>query len=88
MVADEVRTLASRTQESTEEINKMIDQLQAGVKQAVTAMDKGNQSIEISLEQANKTIDLIDTVAESIKYNILIRKSPLLHKNRPGEPAK
>lgn len=38
VVADEVRTLASRTQKSTEEIQNMIERLQHGVKNAVGAM--------------------------------------------------
>jgi len=40
VVADEVRALASRTQESTEEIQKMIDQLQSGVKRAEDMIKK------------------------------------------------
>lgn len=40
VVADEVRTLASRTQESTAEIQIMIESLQSGTKLAVVAMDK------------------------------------------------
>jgi len=40
VVADEVRTLAQRTQESTEEINSMIHKLQGSAKDAVTAMVK------------------------------------------------
>lgn len=46
VVADEVRTLASRTQESTEEIQSIITKLQARTKQAVGVMENGRQQVE------------------------------------------
>jgi len=66
VVADEVRTLASRTQESTEEINKMIEQLQLGAKNAVSTMVLGNKSIEQSQAKANETNEMIENVTEAI----------------------
>ncbi|KGJ89922.1 methyl-accepting chemotaxis protein [Colwellia psychrerythraea] len=66
VVADEVRTLASRTQESTEEINKMIEQLQLGAKNAVSTMELGNKSIEQSQIKANETNVMIESVSEAI----------------------
>ncbi len=69
VVADEVRTLASRTQESTHEIQSMIEQLQSGAKNAVTAMEHGNsqvkEGVEVSMvagESLNKIYEDIATV--------------------------
>jgi methyl-accepting chemotaxis protein len=66
VVADEVRTLASRTQESTEEIHSMIEQLQSGAKNAVQTISQGRSNIDASLEHANETNEMIDNIAEAI----------------------
>jgi len=55
VVADEVRSLASRTQKSTEEIKNMIEKLQAGSKQASTAMATNKASALETVESTSKT---------------------------------
>jgi len=52
VVADEVRTLASRTQQSTEEIHAKIAQLQNGVTEVVRVMAEGRGQAQESVQQA------------------------------------
>ena len=52
VVADEVRTLASRTQDSTCEIQQMIEKLQQGSAEAVRVMEQGRSQAQASVEQA------------------------------------
>ena len=66
VVADEVRTLASRTQSSTEEIQSMIQQLQEGSKNAVHAISKGTESLQDSLGLADESNRLIDSIVDRI----------------------
>ena len=63
VVADEVRTLAQRTQESAAEIEDMITRLQSGARNAVTVMnqsrDFANDSVE-KADQANQSLEIIN----------------------------
>lgn len=66
VVADEVRTLAQRTQESTEEINSMIHKLQNGAKDAVTAMDEGIETARYSVDQADQAGESLNSISAVI----------------------
>ena len=61
VVADEVRALASKTQYSTGEIEKMIERLQSGAKEAVFAMESSTKS-------GKETIDLASEASKSLQH--------------------
>jgi methyl-accepting chemotaxis protein len=66
VVADEVRSLASKTQKSTGEIQALIDSLQLRSKQAVDVMANGNQYTNNCIERAKAAADQLSTVVEAI----------------------
>lgn len=76
VVADEVRLLAQRTQQSTQEIEQMIAGIQQGTDQAVNAMRHSNERARTTLELAQAAGEALDAIARSIseinERNLLI----------------
>jgi len=67
VVADEVRNLANRTQESTQEIQQMIERIQGGSRNAVEAMDKGREKVALSVEQATQSGEKLNEILQAIR---------------------
>ncbi|MBE7376607.1 cache domain-containing protein [Pseudomonas sp. AL-54] len=66
VVADEVRALASRTQQSTGEIQSMIDRLQSATSSTVATMLSAGEKGESTREQANQAGESLDAISTLI----------------------
>lgn len=66
VVADEVRTLASRTQKSTQEIQDMIERLQGATSNAVKAMEVGQTEAKTSVDQAEKAGNSLQSITAAV----------------------
>ncbi len=67
VVADEVRLLASRTQESTSEIQQMIVALQNGSEKAVKVMGKGQATALASVEEATQAAEALRQIKSAVQ---------------------
>ena len=63
VVADEVRNLASKTQQSTEDIQKMIETLQQGVDEAVQSINTGNSATQSTVLLSQKTLTALNDIS-------------------------
>jgi methyl-accepting chemotaxis protein len=68
VVADEVRTLAGRTQSSTQEIEEMISKLQAGTSNAVKVMDQGMSMTRVGVDQAALAGEALQTINTAVEH--------------------
>ncbi len=66
VVADEVRTLASKTQSSTTEIREMIERLQAGSQEAVAMMSAGTSQANDAVVQASDASSSIGHITDIV----------------------
>ncbi len=76
VVADEVRTLAQRTAESTEQINSMIASLNSKAEETVSSIELGNKTTSQTSQRLNETGDTLATITQEVKnlaeMNILV----------------
>jgi len=79
VVADEVRTLAKRTSDATNEITGMVDTIQNDTNKAVASMQKGSKQVEDGVKQANdagssldKIVDVINNVTQMIQQIVSV----------------
>jgi len=68
VVADEVRNLAQKTSESTDEIHAMITQLQDGSKTAVDSVHKSRQQAVLGYEAAQKTNKVLTEIVTNVEH--------------------
>jgi methyl-accepting chemotaxis protein len=66
VVADEVRTLASRTQQSTKEIQAMVQRLQSGTSETVAVMQRGREAAHTSVDLARRAGGSLDEISRAV----------------------
>ena len=66
VVADEVRTLATRTHDSTREIQEMIEQLQGGSRRAVDVMDQSRSQAENSVGRGQEAVESLNAITSAV----------------------
>ncbi|WP_111911742.1 methyl-accepting chemotaxis protein [Aeromonas media] len=66
VVADEVRALAARTQNSTAEVGSMLSRLTQGVAEAVVAMEQTKRSCQAAADTTGQVTGGLDNMADSV----------------------
>ncbi len=66
VVADEVRSLASRTHDSTQEIDKIIDEIRNSVDRVITSVVRAEAQSSVSVDETKKVADALTVIESSI----------------------
>ncbi|WP_026970793.1 methyl-accepting chemotaxis protein [Aliagarivorans marinus] len=72
VVADEVRSLASRTQDSTQEIQQVLEELQSASTRSVQAMSRGTAKARESVEQSGQAGDSLNMITDKVGGIVMI----------------
>jgi methyl-accepting chemotaxis protein len=67
VVADEVRTLASRTQTSAQEIDEVMTTIHSGISNAVSVMGKSHEMAQNTVESSSKVRTALDEIVTMVK---------------------
>lgn len=66
-MAGEVRKLAEQSEQATSQVGVLIQEIQAGIKQAVRAMEQGTSEVDTGLSVADQTGQLFEDILEATK---------------------
>ena len=66
VVADEVRNLAKRTQDSVEEIRQVIEGLQSGTREVVSSMHSSHRQAQVSVAQVEMAVTALQRIGEAV----------------------
>ncbi|MDP2746668.1 MAG: methyl-accepting chemotaxis protein [Pseudomonas sp.] len=66
VVADEVRNLAKRTQDSVEEIRQVIEGLQKGTREVVSTMHSSHRQAQGSVEQVEQAVAVLQRISQAV----------------------
>ncbi|OQY47601.1 MAG: hypothetical protein B6242_04605 [Anaerolineaceae bacterium 4572_78] len=67
VVADSIRKLSERSTIATQEISKLIDEIQRTIKEAVKATEKGTVEVELGVNRANQAGEALEIILEAVE---------------------
>ncbi len=87
VVADELRTLAQRTQDSTSEIEQVVDRVLGSIREAVEAMASGQECAQSSVAQAKEVNAAFERIRESVSAAAAHNREIAVATEQQGEAA-